>query len=185
LMTGKRTTDRTIVQEVLVDTNGSIRVVNMAGTSASTGAAVSTDGVVAASTIGTDVRSFEYVFNGTTWDRVSEATGTGRLPSSAATTNATSVKATAGTLYSVVAYNTTAAVIYVKIYNTAGAPVVGTDTPRLTLVVPPNGTLDFNVGGRGAAFSTGISFATTTGAADADATAVGAGAIVGLNVNYS
>lgn len=52
---------------------------------------------------------------------------------SAATTNATSVKASAGNLYGVHLHNSGAAAVFVKLYNKASAPVVGTDTPVTTL----------------------------------------------------
>ena len=94
--------------------------------------------------------------------------------SSAATTNATSIKASAGTLASMQCSNTGAAVAFVKLYNKASAPTVGTDVPILTISVAANGlvnVLDAMVGYR---FTTGIALAITNLGADADATAVAA-----------
>jgi hypothetical protein len=125
-------------------------------------------------------------FNGTTWDMASKATTTARLPSSAATTNATSAKNASGTLHLVCALNTNAAVRYLKLYDKASAPTVGTDTPRMTIALPPSNVStcrEFPNGG--AYFGTGIAYALTTGATDGDSTAVGAGDVVGLNVDYN
>lgn len=99
---------------------------------------------------------------------------------SAATTNATSVKASAGTLYSITAFNLNAAVRYVKFYNKASAPTVGTDTPVATFAIPASTTgagfaIEFPFGFD---FATGIAYATTTGAADSDTAAVAANEIV-------
>jgi hypothetical protein len=48
---------------------------------------------------------------------------------SAATTNATSSKTTAGNLYEITVSNPSAATVYLKLYNKATAPTVGTDIP--------------------------------------------------------
>ncbi len=93
---------------------------------------------------------------------------------SAATTNATSVKATAGTVYSLVASNTGAAAAFLKLYNKASAPTVGTDVPVLTIALPASGTVTVPFGATGHRFATGIALAITNLAADSDATAVAA-----------
>ena len=93
---------------------------------------------------------------------------------SAATTNATSVKASAGNLYSVTASNTGAAAAYVKLYNLATAPTVGTSVPAITIPVPAGGTVNLPFGTPGARFATGIALAITNLAADTDTTAVAA-----------
>lgn len=91
---------------------------------------------------------------------------------SAASTNATSVKASAGTLWSIVISNINAATRYVKLYNLAVAPTVGTSTPVLTIAVPTNGVITINGGANGMRFSAGISLAITAGATDGDTAAV-------------
>ena len=63
---------------------------------------------------------------------------------SAATTNATSVKTSGGTIYNIVASNTGAAAAYLKIYNKASAPTVGTDIPVHTCVIPAGGNYLFD-----------------------------------------
>jgi hypothetical protein len=93
---------------------------------------------------------------------------------SAATTNATSVKTSAGTVGSLVASNNGAAVAYLKLYNKASAPTVGTDTPVMTILLPINGTVSVSTGAFGIRFSTGIAYAITAGMAVADIAAVAA-----------
>lgn len=96
---------------------------------------------------------------------------------SAASTNATNVKASAGTLAAIVVSNVNAAMRYLKLYNLAVAPTVGTSTPVFIVPIPGN------TAGAGAAiplppqglnFTTGIAFALTTGLADSDTGAVAA-----------
>lgn len=98
---------------------------------------------------------------------------------SAATTNATSVKASAGTIGEVYAFNTSASTKFLKIYNKASAPVVGTDIPVFTIAIAPSAECQFRVSDIGGLrLATGIAYAITGAAADADATAVGAGDII-------
>lgn len=104
---------------------------------------------------------------------------------SAASTNATSVKASAGNLYGLHASNINAAVRYLKLYNKASAPTVGTDTPVMTLAIPgatTGGRLDVEFA-MPLSFATGIAFALTTGVADSDTGAVAANEQV-VNLSY-
>lgn len=103
-----------------------------------------------------------------------QATPTASNLSSAATTNATAVKTSAGTLYNVAASNTGAAAAYLKFYNKASAPTVGTDVPVLTLPIPAGGAISIPFGSLGHRFATGIGLAITGAAADNDTTAVAA-----------
>jgi hypothetical protein len=111
------------------------------------------------------------------------ATNASRIPSSAASTNATVAKPAGGKLHGVVAYNTTASVIYLKLYNSGVSPTVGTTTVVLTFPIPPNAGIAALVDEF--VFSAGISYALTTGAADNDTGAVGAGAVTSLSVIWS
>lgn len=98
-----------------------------------------------------------------------------------ASTNGTSVKASAGQVYTIIATNINAAVRYLKLYNKASAPTVGTDTPVLTIAIPGNAAgagIVIDTGGIGAEFATGIALALTTGAADSDTGAVAANEII-------
>lgn len=98
---------------------------------------------------------------------------------SAASTNATSVKASVGNIYGWSFANTTASAKYVKLYNKASAPTVGTDVPVLTIMVPANGRADLMLSAIGNNFLNGIAYAITGAAADSDATAVAVNDVVG------
>lgn len=124
-----------------------------------------------------------YRFNGTSWDRDAKASAVARLPVSAASTNATSAKASAGTVHNLDVYNANAAVRYLKLYNKASAPVVGTDTPVRTIALKPADKTVVTFP-NGLYFSTGIAYALTTGAADSDTGVVGTD-ISGLNIDYA
>jgi hypothetical protein len=124
-------------------------------------------------------------FNGTTWDRLKKANAVSHIASAAATTNATSAKASAGDLHTISAYNTTAAVKYLKVFNKASAPTTGTDTPVIVEAIPPNARLTVTYPNGGLYFSTGIAYALTGAAADLDNTALVAGDVVGVNISYS
>jgi hypothetical protein len=104
---------------------------------------------------------------------------------SAATTNATNIKASAGQVYSVQVFNTNASPRYLKLYNKASSPTVGTDVPVKTLLIPGNANgagmvLNWD---KGLTFTTGIAFALTTGIADTDTGAVAANEIA-VNLDY-
>jgi len=103
---------------------------------------------------------------------------------SAATTNATLIRSTAATLYSLNANNTSATAAYIKLYNKTAVPTVGTDTPIMTILVPANGYVDLSIPPMGVALGTGFAYAITGGAPVADTTAVAAGQII-LNVSYA
>ena len=96
---------------------------------------------------------------------------------SAATTNATIVKGSAGRVLGWALANTNAAFRYVKLHNQTTTPTAGTGVVR-TIAIPPNSLAQMKLEG-GIAFSTGIGLTTVTGSADADTAAVGVGDIVG------
>lgn len=94
---------------------------------------------------------------------------------SAATTNATSIKASAGVLLGGYIRNRHATLErWVKFYNKASAPTVGTDIPVLTLGVKAGERIELAavLGAAGMRFSTGIAMAITGAYADSDTTAV-------------
>lgn len=113
-------------------------------------------------------------------DRPSAAS---RIASAAASVNATSAKASAGNLHRISGYNAKASVVYLKFYDKATAPTVGTDTPVLTLALAASAVFNLDMGGH--YFSTGIAYGLTTDAADAGTTALLAGDILGLTVTYA
>jgi hypothetical protein len=96
---------------------------------------------------------------------------------SAASTNATIVKNTPGRVLGWCLANTNAAYRYVKLHNQTTTPTAGTGVVR-TIALPPNAMVTFALEG-GIAFATGIGLTIVTGAADADATAVGLNDVVG------
>lgn len=93
----------------------------------------------------------------------------------AASTNATSIKASAGTLYEITLSNVTATPAFVKLYNKASAPTVGTDIPIATFPVAANATVTYEFGPIGKRFATGIALAVTGAAAATDTTSFVAG----------
>src|SRR6516165_8566062 len=96
----------------------------------------------------------------------------------AATTNATSLKASAGNIAAIDLFNVAAYAVFLKLYNKASAPTVGTDTPVWTIPIPASGgfSIDFS---QGEYFSTGIAFAITKLQADSDTTVLVAGDVTG------
>lgn len=107
---------------------------------------------------------------------------------SAATTNSTLVKgAPIGELrlMGLQASNVNAAVRYLKIYDKATAPTVGTDTPVKTIALTGGAVgnvIDINFND-GIVFGLGIGIGLTTGVADSDTAAVAANEIV-VNLDY-
>ncbi len=122
-------------------------------------------------------------YNGTTWDMDRKPNATSRIPSATADTNATLAKSTAGDIWTVCGFNAAVAVRYLKIYNKATAPVVGTDVPVVTLPLPPNATFNFELGGL--YLATGIAYGMTTGAADNNTGALTAGDVLGLTLTFA
>lgn len=104
---------------------------------------------------------------------------------SAATTNATALKASAGTLYTVHIFNSGGTPCYLKFYNKASAPTVGTDVPVLVIGVPAGASIDAGIPESiGVAFATGIAYAITGGIADNDTTAVALNQVA-LSLTYA
>lgn len=91
------------------------------------------------------------------------------------------IAGTAG-IQSFYATNIGATVAYVKLYNKATAPTVGTDVPEMIIAVPPlasgvPGVATFPIGFSGLRFNLGLGLAITGGFADTDTTAVAAGQV--------
>ena len=122
-------------------------------------------------------------YNGATLDRKKKPNTVGRLVSAAGSTNGTSLKASAADMFGVMGYNAAATIRYLKIYNKASAPTVGTDTPFMTIPLAPTSAFNFTWP-TPIYLSTGLAFALTNLAADADTTALTAADIVGLNITY-
>lgn len=103
------------------------------------------------------------------------ATPTATTLTTTASTNAAFAKASAGTLYAVAVSNTTATAMYLKLYNKASAPTVGTDVPVITIPMPASSHSSFEYGATGLRFGTGIAYAITGANTDADTTSSVAG----------
>lgn len=131
-----------------------------------------------------EVAAYDQVFNGTTWDRFADPNLVARLVSAAASVNSTLVKSTPGRVHFVGGYNAAAALRYLKLYNKATAPTVGTDTPFYGPIVLP-ATAAFAIPIPRLFFTLGIGYGITVNGADADATALTAADITGLNIAYS
>jgi hypothetical protein len=105
---------------------------------------------------------------------------------SLATTNENVVKASGGNLYSIVAIGLTSTVRYLKLYNKATSPTVGTDVPLMTIPVPANTqgagiSIPFSIGVN---FPLGLGIAITSGSADNDTGTVGAGDVI-VNLTFA
>ncbi len=109
------------------------------------------------------------------------AAKTHRLLSAAASTNATSITAAHGTVTHISGYNARASAVFLKFYDKAAAPTVGTDTPRKTLRLNNAANFDYILEDY---YGAGIAYALTTAAADADTGALTAADIVCLNIDY-
>ena len=87
--------------------------------------------------------------------------------------DSTIVKTTAGTVHGWFLSNQNAAVRYVKLYDKASSPAVGTDTPKMTIAIPggASANVEFTYG---IDFTAGIGFGITTAVADNSTAAVAA-----------
>lgn len=101
-------------------------------------------------------------------------TPTAHFLTSAATTNATAVKTSGATMYTLTAFNAGAGAAFVKIYNKASAPTVGTDVPVMVLALAATASDSLVLGPIGIRLATGLGLAITGVAADTDTTAVAA-----------
>lgn len=102
---------------------------------------------------------------------------------SAASTNATNIKASAGQVYGFSIYNNNGAALRkVVFHNTAGAPTAGVGV-FFSIVIPQETTITvFST--MGIAFSAGIAITTVTGLPDSNATAVALNDLT-INIWYS
>lgn len=101
---------------------------------------------------------------------------------SAATTNGALILTGTSNVSSFYATNEGASVAYVKLYNKASAPTVGTDIPEMILPVPAAvggvpGVANPNIGFHGLRFALGLGIAITRNAVHTDTTAIGAGEV--------
>lgn len=98
------------------------------------------------------------------------------LNSAAGTNGALIITGTSG-VQAFFASNVGATGAFVKLYNKATAPVVGTDVPEMIIAVPAGGLVELTPGFAGYRFALGLGIAITGAAADTDTTAVAAGQV--------
>lgn len=101
---------------------------------------------------------------------------------SAATTNGALVLTGTSNVSSFYATNEGATAAYIKLYNKATAPTVGTDVPEMTIPVPAAvsgvpGVATIPIGFHGFRFALGLGIAITRNAVHTDTTAIGAGEV--------
>lgn len=101
---------------------------------------------------------------------------------SAASTNGALILTGTSSVHSLWATNDGATVAYVKLYNKATAPVVGTDVPEMVIPIPAAasgvpGVANPNMGFIPFRFALGLGIAVTGGAANSDTTAVASGQV--------
>jgi hypothetical protein len=98
--------------------------------------------------------------------------------SSTNSTNATSVKSSAGAVFNMIIHNThsgggSGSAIAFRLYDKATAPVVGTDVPMIIIHVQSNDSKEINFTS-GITFVNGIAYSITDGSSLMDATVVSA-----------
>lgn len=146
---------------------------------------IATDDIVPASQSGTWTMQPGNTANTTPWLFSNTPATSGGLTTyhlvSAASTNATSVKASAGQLYGYYIFNANAAARKVAFHNTAGTPTAGSSV-FFSIVIPASSGANVEFA-NGVAFSTGIGITTVTGTADSDNTAVASGDLI-INLFY-
>jgi hypothetical protein len=120
-----------------------------------------------------------------TLDSTSQAYSVFMTITSSAGVQSTSIKASAGTLKGYSIFNTNAAARFFKFYNTASTPVVGTDTPVITILLPGStaGAGAVQTLSKGVSFGTGIGMAIVTGIESTSTGAISAGDVA-ANVYY-
>ena len=109
-------------------------------------------------------------------------TPTASILNSAASTNGTVVKASAGTIYGFTINNNGAGVAYFKLHNSTTV-TVGTTAVASWFKVPAGDSININYGAKGLRHGTGICYSITGAVADTDTTAVAAGQVK-VNLSY-
>lgn len=166
--------------DIQVTARGEQLVSLSSGAVAIAGRVTNADAVAASTTASAlGVFAFQAIYNGTSWDRQRKANVFNRVASSAASGNPAAAKASAGDVKQFWGLNTTAAVVYLQIYNKTTAPTLGTDTPVMTYPIPASAGFSQTLPD-GAYLATGIAYAFTTDVAGT--TGAAAGAITSFNL---
>lgn len=109
-------------------------------------------------------------------------TPTANILNSAATTNGTIVKASAGTIYGGRLTNNGASAAFFKLHNSTTV-TAGTTAVSTWVNIPATSSVDFDFGPIGMRYGTGICYSITGAIADTDTTAVAAGQVK-VNLSY-
>ena len=149
-----------VIPRPLGDIASGIPVVSQGGTIATVATVTTVAAVTAVTTAGTPT-----------------APATPYFINSVATTNGTLVLTGTSGLQAFFATNIGASDVWVKLYNKATAPTVGTDVPEMVIRVPANGQVELSPGFSGYRFALGLGIAITGAAADSDTTTVAAGQV--------
>lgn len=183
-VTGSIPAGSALIGHVIVDSTG-------LPTGASTAAKQPALGT--AGSASTDVITVQGIASGTPVPASISASTTGGATEyglqSAASTNSTSVKGSAGTLLGLNLLNTTTTIYYLRMYNTASAPTCSSATNFVrTWPVPPAaaaggaGGIAVHLPVMGTVYSTGIAFCLTGGPTSTDNTNAATGVFV--NIDY-
>lgn len=100
---------------------------------------------------------------------------------SAVGTNSTLLKSTPGNIYGGTISNMTAGALFIKFYDKATAPTVGTDSPVMTVAIQANTTSQL-IYDLGIPFANGIGVGITGAYADSDTTSAGSAGAVLANI---
>jgi hypothetical protein len=103
-------------------------------------------------------------------------TPTASILNSAATTNGTVAKASAGTIYGVVLSNNAITTAFFKLHNSTTV-TVGTTAVAMVIPIPASSTVQFDFGPLGMRYGTGICYSITNLIADTDTTVIAAGQV--------
>ena len=95
-----------------------------------------------------------------------------------ATTNSALIKTGQSRVYGWLLDNLSASTRYVKLYNKASAPVVGTDPVQDTISIPAGGCAPFWAGDIGLNYPLGIGIGITAGGLDSDVAPCAAGDVL-------
>jgi hypothetical protein len=175
---------------VTIQSNAAVNVAQFGGNAVATGTGAGGNGIPRV-TVSND--SAVKLWDGTTTTSVDTVGGIKNTPvptsnqtgpttsriKSAASTNATNLKASAGQVYGWYLYNNTGSAKFFKWFNKASTPTAGTDTPLFTVGIPANGGCvhEFKMG---IPFGTGIGYTITGSVADSDTTNTAADDVHGV-----
>lgn len=149
--------------------------------------AVRRDTLASSSGTSGDNSTINTTSDGAVWTAQVAATNGGAstcVLQSAASTNATNCKASAGNLYGVEVINTTSTIYYLRLYNSSGSPTCSSSTGFVRSIPIPhasgNGAGIANFYTVGEAYGTGIAFCFTGGGSSTDNTNAATGVYITL-----